>query len=217
MSMESEQKQSLNETVENKGVEPEAIEIDCAENTVGIIDVEADKIESMGWFIRDKSFEGQVCNAEEFLEEPFFLEVEELITSIEELKEREEFKDIYSKKGSNSLYLFSDKYVTQNYADMLVMVEEKDLLKMVADTVRKESKTYPRPTSSKLFTLRPFNLSKEQFDGVLEQLKKKEEYKDIQESKASNGVLYLYSDEYMTKAHANSLTEWLEVEQRQNP
>ena len=177
----------------------------------------ADKVTFMGWFIRDKSYENILTNAEDFLEEPFSLEVEEILSMIDELKSREEFSDICVKKGAETIYLFSEENITKNYANMMIMVEEKDLFKLVSETVREESRIYPRPTDSRLFLRQPFNLTKDEFVQILVELKKKEEYGDIQESRASNKALYLYSDKYLKKAHADSLTEWIEVEAEQNP
>lgn len=176
-----------------------------------------DKVALVGCFIRDKSYESQLTNAEDFLDEPLLLEVDEVLPMIDELKAREEFSDICIIKGKEKIYLFSENHITKNYAKMMISVEEKDLLKLIAETVREESKIYPRPTDARLFSKSPFKLSKEEFYEVYEQLKKKEEYQDIQETRASNNALYLYSDKFMKKAHAASLTEWIEVEAGQNP
>lgn len=181
------------------------------------IDEEKDKISLIGDFVRFRSSEYKLTNAEDFFEDPISLEVEDVLHNIDSLKEREEYRDIYTIKGSEAIYLFSDKYITKNYAEMMVRVEEKDLMKLIVETVRHESKTYPRPTSVKLFSYNPFKLTKDQFNEVLTQLKTKEEYGDINEVRVSNGALYLYSDKYMLKAHADSLAEWIEIGQRQNP
>lgn len=176
-----------------------------------------DKIALMGIFIRDKSYDGNLTNAEDFLDKPLSLEVDEVLQMIDELTARDEFSDICVSKGKEKIYLYSENHITKNYAKMLISVEEKDLLKMIADIVREESKIYPRPTDARLFSKTPFKLSKEEFYEVYKQLRKKEEYSDIQETRASNNALYLYSDKYMKKAHADSLTEWIEVEAEQNP
>lgn len=176
-----------------------------------------DKVALLGCFIRDKSYESQLTNAEDFLDEPLILEVDEVLPMIDELKAREDFSDICVIKGKEKIYLFSEKHITKNYAKMMISVEERDLFKLIAETVREESKIYPRPTDARLFSKSPFKLSKEEFYKVYEQLKKKEEYQDIQETRASNNALYLYSDKFMKKAHAASLTEWIEVEAEQNP
>lgn len=181
------------------------------------VERETDKISLMGWFVRDNSYDSKLTNAEQFLDEPFSLEVDEILPSLDELESREEFSDICIKKGKESIYLFSEERMTQNYAKMLIMVEEKNLFNLVVETVRDESRTYPRPTDSRLFLHSPFNLKKDEFLQVLDELKKKEEYSDIKESRASNKALYLYSDKFMKKAHADKLTEWIEVEAEQNP
>lgn len=168
-------------------------------------------------FIRDKSIDGLLTNAEDLIDEPLLLEVDEILPLIDEIKTREEFSDICISRGKEKIYLYSRKHITDKYADMMILVEEKDLFKTIAKTVREESKLYPRPTDVRLFNKTPFKFTKEEFDEVYEQLKKNEEYKDIKETRASNNALYLYSDLYMKKALADSLAEWIEVESEQNP
>ncbi|MFA9422876.1 MAG: hypothetical protein ACERLG_04825 [Sedimentibacter sp.] len=178
---------------------------------------EIDKVALMGWYVRDKSYERQLANAEDFLDEPFLLEVDEVLPLIEELKAREDFSDIYLCKGKERIYLFSEKYIIKKYANMMVSVEEKEIIKLMVETVREESKIYPRPTDTRVFSKAPYKLSKEEFLEAYELLKTKEEYSDIHETRASNKALYLYSDKFMKKVHATSLAEWIEVESEQNP
>lgn len=178
---------------------------------------ELDKVTLMGEFIRDRSYDGMLTNAEDFVDEPLSFEVEEVLQLIDELKTREEFSDICISKGTEKIYLFSEDHITKNYAKMMISVEEKDLLNLIANTVREESKIYPRPTDVRLFSKAPFNLSKDEFKDLYSQLVKKEEYSDIQETRASNNAPYLYSEKFMKKAHAASLAEWIEVGAEQNP
>ncbi len=187
-----------------------------SEEVIEVIE-EPDKAALMGEFIRDRSYEGILTNAEDFIDEPLLMEVEEVLQMIDELKTREEFSDICISKGAEKIYLFSENYITKNYAKMMISVEEKDLLNLIAGTVREESKIYPRPTDVRLFSKAPFNLSKDDFKELYSQLVKKEEYSDIQETRASNNALYIYSDKFMKKAHAASLAEWIEVGAEQNP
>lgn len=195
----------------------EEIESDCGPDSEDTLEQVQDKVALIADFIRDKSYEGILANAENLLDEPLSLEVDEVLTMIDDLKSREEFSDICIVKGAEKIYMFSEQYMTKNYSKMMILVEEKDLFKTIAETVREESRIYPRPTDARLFNKAPFKLSKEEFYEVYEQLKKKEEYRDIQETRASNNALYLYSDKFLKKAHAASLTEWIEVEAEQNP
>lgn len=192
------------------GSESEYINLDETEEA-------EDKVALIGNFIRDKSSEGQLANGEELLEEPLSIEVEDILSMIEELQSREDFSDIIVYKGKEKIYLYSEKFMTPNYAGIMITAEEKDFFKMIVNTVRQESKIYPRPTSVSLFRKTPFNMSEDDFFEVYNQLKRKEEYKDIQEVRASNNAIYLYSDNFMKKAHARSLAEWIEVESEQNP
>ncbi len=187
------------------------------DSDIEVTDEDEDKVALIGNFIRDKSSEGELTNAEDLLEEPISLEVDEVLTMIEELNKRDDFLDIVVHKGKEKVYLYSINFITKNYANMMIVVEEKDFFKMIADTVRQESKIYPRPTNVKLFSKAPFKLSKDDFLEIYNQLKKKEEYKDIQEVKASNNAIYLYSEDFMKRAHAASIAEWIEVEAEQNP
>lgn len=178
---------------------------------------ELDIVSQIGEFIRDNSYYERLTNAESFLEEPFSLDVEEIHPLLDELMARQEYSDIVRNNGKEHIYLFSDKYITKNYAKMMILTEEKDLLKLIAETVRNESKTYPRPTDSRLFGKRPFNLTKDDFLQVYELLKRNDDYSDIEETRASNNALYLYSTKHMNHAHAKRLAEWIEVEAEQNP
>lgn len=222
MEIEMESKNNLDDTIKKETQDKiEEIAEDITQDAEKEIEEEAetekDNISLMAEFIRDRSYSCKITNAENFFEEPFLLDVDEVLALIDELKARDEFKDLYSIKGSEAIYLFSGTYISYNYAEMMVMVEEKDLLKLIVETVRHESKTYPRPTDSKLFLCNPFKLSKEQINEVLDQLKRKKEYNDIKETRASNKALYLYSDKFMSAAYARSLAEWVEVEHEQCP
>jgi len=195
----------------------EEIESDYSPDNEDTLEQVQDKAALIGIFIRDKSYEGILVNAEDLLDEPLSLEVDEVLPMIDELKSREEFSDICIVNGAEKIYMFSENYMTKNYSKMMILVEEKDLFKTIAETVREESRLYPRPTDVRLFGKAPFKLPKEEFYKVYEQLKKKEEYSDIQETRASNNALYLYSDKFLKKAHAASLAGWIEVEAEQNP
>lgn len=161
--------------------------------------------------IRKNSALGKFTMHSDLLDEPINLEEEEIEEIIETLKVSEEYGDLKELKGKKGSYLYSKLEMTENYAKILFRIEEKDILRLVAETIRFDSKKYPRTTSMNTFYSNPFYFSKEEFKSIIEQLQSKEEYKDIKESKASNGVVHLYSDLYLTQDYANALTEWIEV------
>lgn len=173
-------------------------------------------VEMAAAVIRENSKEARLTHLDSFLEEPHSFDAQVVEALPEELA-REEYADIKEIKGAQTRYYYDSQDITDNYARMLAMVEDKDLLKLVAETVRHESKTYPRPTTIKLFTLAPFHLDHKTIEGLIKELAKRQEYEDIQEVKASNGAIYLYSDRLMKKAQAASIAEWTEVLRFENP
>ncbi len=129
----------------------------------------------------------------------------------------ESYPDIRCLQGRKASYYFSDQYISENYANMLMRVEEQDLAALVAGTIRDESRMYPRPTDARLFQAAPFKLSHEQVLGIVENMQKTEEYQDIHAITASNGAVYFFSSQHLTKAHAEGLMEWTEVKSHEIP
>ncbi len=120
-------------------------------------------------------------------------------------------------EGKKNLYLYDSKKMADSYAEILKNQEDEDIPKMIADTVRRDSKIYPRPTDKRVFSLSPFNLDANTLSKVLASMKNNETYEDIKVCTASNNAEYLYSNKYLSKDHAKHLTEWYEVEDELNP
>jgi hypothetical protein len=182
--------------------------------------MENDKINKLDLvieFIRKVTKEARLVKSSELYEEPISLRKEQMSDILEQLTDATDNIDIKSIKGSEELYFYSEKDMTENYAKMLARIEDKDLLEMVAETVRHESKIYPRPTDGRLFSTPPFSFGEDELSSVVNQLKDHEMYQDIQEARASNGAIYLYSEKFVTKDHAMALTEWIEVLQHETP
>ena len=161
--------------------------------------------------IRINTINVKLTKEEEFTLEPISLKAEDVESKIDELLSREGFEDIKKANGKKCIYLYSDKHMTDNYAKLLVKVEDGDLFSLIAETVRNDSKIYPRTTDIKLFTKSPYNFKENEFMDILSKIKQKEGFEDIKESRASNDALYLYSELHLSKVYADSLTEWIEV------
>ena len=173
-----------------------------------------DKIETaekIARITRDNSRRAKITVCENFKEEPMSLSEEKLNENLEKLKSEEVYEDIRVLRGSAGVYLFSDKFMTIQYAKIMAQIEDKDLYKLIAERVRDDSETYPRPTKAAVFLYEPYEFSREEFEKLMENMKEKEEYKDIKSVTASNGVPYLYSSKYLEDDHAVALTEWIEV------
>ncbi len=115
------------------------------------------------------------------------------------------------------VYYFSAESMTEAYALHLFRVEEHDLIKLVAETVRDESRLYPRPTDLRVFSEPPFSLSLTQVNEIMARMATQPDTVDIKTCSASNGAVYLYSDRYLVPLYAERLAEWIEVGQKENP
>lgn len=174
--------------------------------------MEEGKIKEIVSLIRENSSKGKFTKDEDLYLEPISLTEENITEVIETLKLDSECSDIVQRQGKERAYLYSNKKMSENYANMVFRVEEKDLLKLLVETVRYESKIYPRPTDIGLFSRSPFNFDDVQVHDFLKQVIEKDEYSDILKIKTSNGSIYIYSTKYMSNDHAVALAEWSEVQ-----
>ena len=168
-------------------------------------------------YIREQSAVGRFITYTDLSKEPIDLKKEEIEDVIDTLAAVESYKDIKELQGKKARYFYSDSEMTNSYAKLLFGLEEKDILKTVVETIRNDSKRFPKTTNPKVFLTHPFYFQKEELKDILKQLENREEYKDIKETKASNGVICFYSDEYLTEDYAKALTEWAEVTRYDTP
>jgi hypothetical protein len=174
-------------------------------------------LEFVARYIREKSSFGKFVTYDEFFIEPINANVEEFTEIFEKFNTLDEYKDISELEGKEKRYFYSKNTMTESYANLLFRIEEKDLLSMIAQTIRYNAKRFPKTTSINVFLKEPYNIKKEELSDILEQFKNNECFKDIKESKASNGVVCLFSEEYLTKDYADALTEYAEVTRLDNP
>ena len=170
-----------------------------------------ENLEFTAKYIREKSCNGKFIKYDDFFAEPISLREEDKEIFFEKLFNNEEYSDIAELKGKENRYFYSTKEMTENYAKLLYRIEEKDILNMVADRIRTDSKRYPKTTKSIVFLDEPYYLKKDELAEIYNQFKNMDEYKDIKESKASNGVICVYSDKYLSQTYADALTELQEV------
>jgi len=138
--------------------------------------------------------------------------------SLDAMLADERYPDIKSLViSTGAQYLFSETHVTRSYAEILGRAEANDPCATIAETVREAAHIYPRPTSVELFREPVFGIKSDELEGHVARLLSQPEYADIKKVVTSNGIVYLYSDRYMTEPHAQSLAEWYEVGRNENP
>jgi hypothetical protein len=137
---------------------------------------------------------------------------------LDSLAEDERYGDVQTiTTAGGDRYLYSRQHMTESYATLLARVAADDPLAALAETVRDESRIYPRPTDVRLFLEPPFSLKREEVTVLVERLLQTEEYSDIKQIEASTGAVYLYSERHLKKGSAKSMVQWEEVESYMNP
>ncbi len=119
------------------------------------------------------------------------------------------YDDIRSITGpTGKVYFYSIKHMTEGYARILARVRAGDPCLTIAETVREESRVYPRVTNTELFKYALFKIDREQLDDYVARVQQL--YPDIQAIKAPSGTTYLYSTQYLTPDWAALLAKKVE-------
>jgi len=125
--------------------------------------------------------------------------------------------DIVLMRQRERAILYSERHMTRAYAEAAACAACGDIRYAIAQTVRGESRTYPRPTPLALFGEAPFLFSKQILDEAVEAMLTDPDYGDIRRIQASDGSGFLFSSVHMNPAHAESLAEWMAVGHMRNP
>ena len=134
-------------------------------------------------------------------------EIEDFDSRIEALVQDETCKDIASTQGNKDVYYYSRLNMSDNYAMIAALVEEKDLARTIAKMVRFNCKTYPLPTPITYFERHPYYASIPQIERALDVIAREPEYEDIQVFTNSEGVRYFYAEGIMSRKYAKALAE----------
>lgn len=168
-------------------------------------------------FIRQHSASGQLVARSVFLLPPYSVPETDLSALLDVLGQDANGADITCVQGAEEAYFYSTQTMTANYADMYVQVVENDICRAIAEAVRFDCRTYPRPYKVAMLTQPPYRFESQQIAAALTAMETHPDYADIRTVESSNAEPYLFSERFMSYGKAYGLCEWLEVEQYQNP
>lgn len=134
-------------------------------------------------------------------------EIENLDALIEECGEDDTCRDIRTVHGNKDVYYYSSESMSDNYAKIASLVEEKNLPETIAQMVRFNCKTYPVPTPWSYFNKHPYFATDPQLERAKEVLYSDERYKDIRLFENSQGKRFFYADSIMSERYARALAE----------
>ena len=112
---------------------------------------------------------------------------------------------------SGELYLYCDIHITEKYAALLARAAVNDACTTIADTVREESRIYPRPTKVSLFNSQVFGIPSGSLQRCIVRMLNGPEFTDIRKLvHPTTEAEYLYSNLHLNEQHAFSVMNWLE-------
>ena len=95
--------------------------------------------------------------------------------------------------------------LSRTYARLLDHKDAPEAL--MAETIRSNSREYPRPVPAALFERPPFDLAPEAVEAMLRAMAARPEYQDIAATRTSMGTVYLFSSLYLERRQAIFLAE----------
>lgn len=153
-------------------------------------------------YIRIRSAAAQVT-AKSALE----AEIEDFSQRMEALLQDETCKDIACTKGAKDEYYYSRETMSDNYAMIAALVEEKNLPETIARMVRFNCKTYPLPTPFHYFERHPYYATMPQIERAVDVLSREPQYQDIRVFTNSENAKYFYAEGIMSERYAKALAE----------
>lgn len=125
--------------------------------------------------------------------------------------------DIVIIRERGQTFLYSELYMSRSFAETAARAGCKDICWAIAQTVRSDSQTYPRPTPLSVFCESPFLFPKDLLDRAMKDIPGNPEYADIRSVRSSDGSIFLFSSTHLDPARAELQAEWLAVGHLRNP
>ena len=115
--------------------------------------------------------------------------------------------DIVSRTGAKDTYYYSNANMSDNYAMIAQLIEDKDLCAMFAQMVRFNAKVYPSATPLRYFRRSPYDLDQETIEQTWQSMQGKPEYADIEELTNHQTERFLFSTKYLTRRYAKAISD----------
>ena len=120
--------------------------------------------------------------------------------------------------ATGEMFFYSTRHMSDYYALQLARVAAKDACALIAETVRDESRIYPRPTCVMLFLQEVFGVKEEELESVVRDTLERPEFSEIKAMiHPATGAVYLYSDKYLDGERAFMKMDYEEVIRPENP
>ena len=134
-------------------------------------------------------------------------EVENADELLAQMPQDPQCEDIVVRAGAKDTYYYSNANMSDNYAMIAQLIEDKDLCAMVAEMVRFNARVYPSATPLRYFRRSPYDLTQEAIEQTWQSMQGKPEYADIEELTNNQNERFLFSTQHLTRRYAKAISD----------
>lgn len=134
-------------------------------------------------------------------------EVENADELLAQMPQDPQCEDIVSRTGAKDTYYYSSANMSDNYAMIAQLIEDRDLCVMFAEMVRFNARIYPSATPLRYFQRSPYGLAPDEIEQTWKTMQGRPEFADIEELANNQNERFLFSTQYLTRRYAKAISD----------
>ena len=134
-------------------------------------------------------------------------EVENADELLAQMPQDPQCEDIVSRTGAKDTYYYSNANMSDNYAMIAQLIEDRDLCVMFAEMVRFNARIYPSATPLRYFQRSPYGLAPDEIEQTWKTMQGRPEFSDIEELTNNQNERFLFSTQYLTRRYAKAISD----------
>lgn len=134
-------------------------------------------------------------------------EVENADELLAQMPQDPQCEDIVSRTGAKDTYYYSSANMSDNYAMIAQLIEDRDLCVMFAEMVRFNARIYPSATPLRYFQRSPYGLAPDEIEQTWKTMQGRPEFSDIEELTNNQNERFLFSTQYLTRRYAKAISD----------
>lgn len=134
-------------------------------------------------------------------------EVENADELLAQMPQDPQCEDIVSRTGAKDTYYYSSANMSDNYAMIAQLIEDRDLCVMFAEMVRFNARVYPSATPLRYFQRSPYGLAPDEIEQTWKTMQGRPEFADIEELTNNQNERFLFSTQYLTRRYAKAISD----------
>ena len=134
-------------------------------------------------------------------------EVENADELLAQMPQDPQCEDIVSRTGAKDTYYYSTANMSDNYAMIAQLIEDRDLCVMFAEMVRFNARIYPSATPLRYFQRSPYGLAPDEIEQTWKTMQGRPEFADIEELTNNQNERFLFSTQYLTRRYAKAISD----------